>query len=334
MSDRPLRIALLGGVPASLGGGGLELQMRRTADALGRLGHEVFHVAAEPEPRPFDVLHAFGSERDVWFPLEHWRRSREAPLVVSPVLVVAPGRAERSLWLSHHLPLPAFAPRARVGILRSAAAVIALTAHERDLVLRLAGRRRVRRVEVVGNGVDPVAPADPAALAALELPERYVVLLGSVSARKRQREVLTALAGGDATAVVVGGVEGGPSERAAWEAHVAATGARWLGELHDAALVRAVLAGARALVHLSAAEGQSLAVLEALSAGAPVVVSPLSSHVELREQYPGRVALVEHEDELSAALAGLASAERTPAPVPTWDDVAARLVAIHRSLLS
>ena len=60
-----LRIAVVGGVPASLGGGGLEVQVRETVAALQRAGHEVFSVAGEPQPRPFDVLHAFSAEPDV-----------------------------------------------------------------------------------------------------------------------------------------------------------------------------------------------------------------------------------------------------------------------------
>lgn len=333
MAQGPLRIALLGGVPASLGGGGLELQMQRTRAALERLGHEVFHAAESPEPRAFDVLHAFGSEREVWHSLEYWRRN-PAPLVVSSIMVVAPGSREWTLWLSHHLPLPAFAPRARVGILRRADAVVALTEHERRLVRQLAGRK-VRRIEVIGNGVEPVGAVDPDRLAALGLPERYVVLLGAVSPRKRQADVLDALAAGPITPVVIGGVEGGEREHRAWEAHVAATGACWPGEIRDAALIRAVLAGSAGLIHLSGAEGQSLAVLEAMSAGAPVLLSPLPSHVELQQRYPGHVVLVEGIEALPAAVARVvAQPAPAPAPVPSWDDVAASLTALYRELVA
>lgn len=326
-----LRIALLGGVPASLGGGGLELHMRRTGDALERAGHEVFHAAESREPRPFDILHAFGAERDVWHPLDYWHRN-PAPLVVTPVIVVEPGWREWSLAVSHRLPVPAFAPRARAEILRRADAVIALTEHERRLVRRLAGRG-VRRIEVIGNAVDRVGPADPAAIAALDLPDDYVVLLGAVSARKRQAEIIEALRGGPAIPVVIGPVEGGETERRAWERRVAATGARWVGEIRDPAVVRAVLAGSRALIHLSRAEAQSLAVLEALDAGTPVVLSSLPSHHELRARYPGHVVIVDDLVGLPAAVRRLPASHPGPAGVPSWDDVAAQLTSVYSSLL-
>ena len=62
--------------------------------ALTGLGHEVFHVSLAAEPRPFDLLHVFGSDTDAWHVLHHWRRN-PAPLVVSAVAVVSPGAAER-----------------------------------------------------------------------------------------------------------------------------------------------------------------------------------------------------------------------------------------------
>lgn len=326
----PLRIAVLGGVPPSLGGGGLEVQIARTADALARAGNEVIRVAVEPEPRSFDILHAFGAERDVWHPLEHWRRN-QAPLVVSPVVVVAPGLAERRLRLSSHLPLPAFGPRHRVEILRRADAIVALTYHERWLLGALAGRGAVPAT-VIGNGVDP-APPEPADLGPLELPESYVLLLGAISPRKRQAETVAALGADGITAVVVGGVEGGAEQRAAWERVVSAHGARWLGEVGDTSVVHGLIASARALVHLSSAEGQSLAVLEALAAGTPALVSPLPSHRELADAYPGHVSLVDAPSRLPSALAALRR-PALPAPVPSWDDVAKRLVALYRRVLA
>ena len=321
-----LRVALLGGVPASLGGGGLELQMRRTAAALERRGHDVFHVARSAEPRPFDVLHAFGSEPDVWQALQHWRRNR-APLIVSPVVVVAPGREERLLRLAARVPLRSLAQRARAEVVRRADVAIALTEHEAALLRALGARR----VEVLGNGVDAQAAGEAGSVGDLGVPEPYVLLLGSVSARKRQADTVRALAGAPVTAVVAGGFDGSAAERAAFESAVAQSGARWVGEVPPAR-VRALVRGARALVHLSAAEGQSLAVLEALAENTPVIATPLPANVELAARHPAHVRLVDGLEELPAAVGGLRAPDGPAPRIPSWDDVAERLEALYAGL--
>jgi glycosyltransferase involved in cell wall biosynthesis len=324
VSEPPLRIALLGGVPPSLGGGGLEVQLQRTWAALERRGHEVFHVAREPDPRPFDVLHAYSSGPDVHFFLEHWRRN-PAPFVVSPVVVVAPGRAERRQRIGSRLPIPAFGPRMRVEILQRADAAVALTEHEAGLLRAFAGRS-APRIEVISNGVERLEPVPPPA----GLPGRYAALVGTVSARKRQAETVAMLGRQGVASVVVGAFEGSAAERGRFEQVVAAAAGRWLGET-DPATTRSVVREAAALVHLSSAEGQSLAVLEAIAEGTPALVSPLPGNRELATSYPRHVIVCDDGDGVAAAMAQL-GAPVGPAPVPTWDDVAARLEVLYREV--
>lgn len=323
MAEPHLRIALVGGIPASLGGGGLELQIRRTRDALAVRGHQAFRVEAASDPEAFDVLHAFGVGPIVTGALEHWRRS-PAPLVVSPVVVVPPGWLERRHLIASRLPLPAFGPRASRDLLRRADAVVALTEHERRFLARFVGRGAPQPV-VVPNGVDLPASAGADRLV---LPERYVLLLGTVSARKRQAEVLAALRASPIPAVVVGGFEGADADRRAWERTVTACDAHWMGEVQDRATVAEVVRRAQALVHFSAAEGQSLAVLEALAAGTTVLASDLPANVELAARYPRHVRLVSDLGELARAVGALGTSPG-PAPIPTWDDVAALLEGVY-----
>jgi glycosyltransferase involved in cell wall biosynthesis len=320
-----LTIGFLGRIPPALGGAGLELQMERTAAGLESAGHRVVHVDAAGDG--FDVLHAFGSEPAVWHHLRHWTRN-PAPLVVTSVIVVSPGREVWAQRLSARLPGVMTSGRMRVEVLRRADAVVAAGAFERDLVTGLGVH--AAKVWVIGNGADPAPDEDvpPAGTPAGE----FVLLAGSVSRRKGQEAVLRAL-GGRVPTVVAGAYAGAPAERPAWERTVAETGAVWLGQVEGPAQLGALQRSAVALVHLSSAEVQSLAVLEALARGTPVVLSDIPSHRELERAHPGLVRVVEHARAVPAALEELRRAgSREPAAVPTWRQVAERLTEVYRAL--
>ena len=320
-----MRIGLLGGVPAAMGGGGLEVQIASTAAALSRRGHEVVHVERADADVRWDVLHAIGAEAGVQWALEHWTRNR-SPLVVSPVLVVSPGWQERLTVATSRLPALADTARGRRRLMQQADAVVAITEYERDVIHRIT-KGSVTAV-VIPNGVDVVAPADDSPVDQAG----FLLMLGTVSARKRQAKVLSAAGRGQAI-VVVGPFAGGARERARWDAVVASAGATWLGELRDPATVARLIADAAALVHLSRAEVQSLAVLEALALGTPAVLSDIPSHRELADRYPGWIALASGADDIPQALSTLRPGP-TPPAIPGWDDVAARLEAVYAGVVA
>lgn len=321
---------MLGGAPAPLGGGGLERQMESTASALRGREIGVRHAYEMDGDDAFDLVHAIGNGADIWQNVEHWRK-HPAPLVVSPVIVCSPGSAEIKLRVGARLGgrIPNIHSMTR-DILRRADRVVALTGYERDLVKRLAGRSI--DVTIIGNGVDrvelaetnPVPSGDP-----------YVVMLGAISERKGQARVLGAI-GAEHRFVIVGGVEGGEHERARFQATVDASHAEWLGEIRDRSAVARVLRDAGALVLMSRAEVQSLAVLEAVAQGTPVVASDIPSHVELAQRWPGWVVTASDPVAAGAELTKLI--ETPPAgsapTVPSWDDVAGELESIYRQLLA
>ena len=322
MAD-PLRIGFLGGVPPAMGGGGLEVQMRRTAAALEARGHTVVELASAPADAGWDVAHAFGAEGDVQHVLAHWTRQR-TPYVVSPVIVASPGIDEAAVVLGARVRGVATHAALRRRALRGADALVAITEYERRVIRRLVGRGA--RVVVVPNGVGPSEGHGAA---------EHVLLLGAVSARKRQREVVEALAG-TGTIVVAGAFAGPREELGEWEAAVRRSGATWLGEVSDPAAVARLQRDAVALVHLSRAEVQSLAVIETLAHGTPVVLSDIPSHRELAEANPGWVRLAASPEEVRGLVDELrAQPPAGPPPrIPSWDDVARQLEALYRSLVA
>lgn len=326
MSTRPLRIALLGGVPELLGGGGLEHQLLRTGEALRALGHDARPAHAWRAGDEIDVVHAFNHGGDIVHYVEHWRRA-PAAFVFSPVLVVQPSHEWRTR-VGRHLPIPAFPARAIRTLVGKADLTIGLTAWEADLMAQLGGVDRARCV-VIGNGVDPVEPATelPA------LPEDFVVSVGSVSGRKRQAAVAEALAGVGVPYVVIGGAEG-DTDPDAFRRTVAATGGAWLGELHDPATIRGIVGRARAHAQLSEREGQSLAVLEALASSTPVLASDLPSHRELRDAHPGWVTVVDGPEALARAAASLTAPSGAAPQIPTWREIAAHVVEAYRTAMT
>jgi glycosyltransferase involved in cell wall biosynthesis len=322
-----LTVGFTGGVPSVLGGGGLELQMERTAAALRELGHRVTHVDCAPPGTELDVLHGFHAEPALWQLLPHWSRSRCA-LVCSPVLPIRPGRDERMLRVSARLPVITTA-RMRREVIARADALVALTEYERGVLVSVFGADPAR-VEVVGNGVDPAPEAPPPG----GLPAGdFLLMAGTVSARKRQVEVARALAG-QVPVVVAGGVAGEAAERAGLERQLRSSGAVWLGEVRDGAELRALQRAAAAVVLLSRAEAQPLVLLEALAAGTPVVASDLPAHRELAERHPGWVALARRPGDVLAAWRRLAGEARGPAPrIDTWGAVAARLADVYAAAI-
>jgi glycosyltransferase involved in cell wall biosynthesis len=323
--SRSLRIGFIGGIPPALGGGGLERQMRDTAAALTARGHELTWLARAERRPPLDVVHGFGAEPDLWHQLRHAHEL--GPLVVSPVIVVSPGREELIMRLTARLPVLTSA-RMRLQTLKRADAIVALTAYEREVIARLTGPGA--QVEIVPNGSGSLDAADAAPPTGLPQ-EPFALLLGVVSQRKRQREIVEALAG-TLPVVVAGGFSGSAAERAEWERTLAATGATWLGQLQDPAVVAALQRAAAVLVHHSAAETQSLAVVEALSLGTPAVLSDIPSHRELAAAHPAHVRVVPQLDGIAAAASAFAQRPPAgPAPaIPRWDGVAQRLEALYR----
>ena len=95
----------------------------------------------------------------------------------------------------------------------------------------------------------------------------------------------------------------------------------------------ALIAEAAFLVHLSDAEGQSLAVLEALALHTPCLLSALPQQREMAARWPDAITLVEDDGDLAARLRQpLRQIPPGSIQVPTWDDVAGELLGLYAGL--
>jgi glycosyltransferase involved in cell wall biosynthesis len=178
--------------------------------------------------------------------------------------------------------LPEWLYRHRLDRQRRAAAQIAISETTRADAARLAGFAP-DRMTVVPLGVDRQTfyPRDAANAGA----RPYLLFVGAADARKNLAGTLAAHANLDVDLVVVG-PEGPPQDRV-----------RWAGYVSDDELAR-LYSGALAFVFPSLYEGFGLPVLEAMSCGAPVVTTRVSSIPEVA----GDAVLYAESDNLTEVL--------------------------------
>lgn len=184
---------------------------------------------------------------------------------------------------------------------------------------------------------------------ALELPDRYIFTTGTLSPHNKLDALITAMAHPDAPDIPL--LISGPP---AWgdqnlqtliaEAGLDSRRVRHLGVLDDADLA-VVLERATVFVQPSIAEGFSLPILEAFSAGTPVVHSDPAAVLELTagagvivpretpETYPERLAIAISEvvnDQTLARQLGLQGLDR--ASVFSWRAAAEKVWQLHADL--
>lgn len=191
-------------------------------------------------------------------------------------------------------------------------------------------------------------PSDAALRAAeLELPERYILAIGSLVARRGIDKLIRALGrvDDDVQLLIVGPDADDPALAAAIaEASLPATRVRALGELSDPELA-VVIARASVFAYPNLEEGFGLPILEAFALGTPVVHSDAPALIELSagaglaidrgddDSYAERIA-----DALSQVLGDRQLAQRMRfegidrAGLYTWRGAAEKVWQLHADL--
>jgi glycosyltransferase involved in cell wall biosynthesis len=160
-------------------------------------------------------------------------------------------------------------------------------------------------------------------------------MVGSISRRKRQLEVIRALRESGLSIVVAGPFLGTSDERLEWEREVASSGVQWLGEVQDRATIVALHRAASCLVLFSRAECPGLAVLDSLAVGTPVVTSDHPAFEELASLHPGWVQTCSSARNLRRCVEQVLAASPVgpPPAIETWHDIAQRLEEVYDSVL-
>ncbi|HEX4704691.1 MAG TPA: glycosyltransferase family 4 protein [Pseudonocardiaceae bacterium] len=344
-----MRIGMVSpGYPPTLGG--VEVVVARTATALVRAGHTVEVLAADRARTSVTedegvVVRRFRSSRSVNFPVAPglWRYVRAFgerydvlhghgyhTLGALGAALVAP-RA-RFVFSPHYHGTGHSAPRAvlhhvyrpvgRLGFRRAETVVCVSEAEARIVRAHFPGTRT--RIHVVPNAVD-VAGIQAAQPFADGGGAPTVLSVGRLEPYKRVDRLIRAFASVPARLVVIGD---GP-DRARLEG-LAGDRVRFLGRIDDGELWRWYRT-ARVVCSLSEHEAFGLTAAEAVAAGARVVLSDIPAHAEL-----GRatrlVSAAACDAEVAAVLTEVLR-DKGPGPsadgMPTWDDVAARLVELY-----
>lgn len=307
---------------------GTARHVRGLVSALrGREGIELELLAFGGPGRPSSVA------RDaVWYPLG-LRRSSHGLDLLHCTTFRGPSRASVPVVVTVHdlaiLRYPETLPRwhrlyGRVGlrtVLRSADAVVAVSAFTRDEIVGLVGVP-AERIRVIGNGVDAVFTPNGSATDGA-----FVLAVATLEPRKNLARAVEAarLAGVELRVVGARGWGG-----------VDVPG--WVGEVTDAELA-ALYRGATCVLYPSLYEGFGLPVLEAMACGVPVVTSRGTA---MEEVAGGAAVLVDPLDAASIAAGIDEATRRRDDLVPlglaraaefTWQRSADAVVALWEELV-
>ncbi len=183
------------------------------------------------------------------------------------------------------------------------------------------------RVTAIAHGVDPAwasaTPLDESRRQALDVPERYLLFVGTLEPRKNLAGLVAAYAQaraarpGLAPLLLVGARGWGE------QADQQVDGIQALGYLDDSD-VQSLVAGALAVCSPSLYEGFGLPVLEGLATGGTVIASDIAAH---REVAAGQARLVPVDD-VEAWAQALLDADAAGEPTP--DERAARQAVAAR----
>jgi glycosyltransferase involved in cell wall biosynthesis len=345
---RPLRVLFVGDPRSTAHPGGGEVQLRKTAEYLTRLGVDVSIVESLQGDLPeCDWVHLFGTVPEFLLVAQAAKHAG-ARVALSTISWYDPWvnwKLEPSVWrrvrgvagwaVRRALPN---VPSWRRELMHVCDVLLPNSRAEAAQLEQLFGVDR-SRIDIVPNGVDErFGHADPTLFEEQFQLHNFVLLPGRVEPRKNQLTVIRALWGSGVPVVVLGDAH--PDHGAYMDAcrSEADSGVTFVPRLdHDSALLASAYAAARVVVLASWFETPGLAALEGALAGARIVVTDRGS---AREYFGERARYVQPDDALAIRQAVREEFLRpTPSESPEairqqflWDRVAEQTFAAYRRL--
>jgi len=223
---------------------------------------------------------------------------------------------------------------ALVPLLRGADRLIAVSQFEADIFGRLPGLRS-RSIDVISNGASTSDP-DPSATVDRDL----ILSVGRLERYKGHQHAIDALPEmlrhRPGLHLRIAGTGTYAAELAALAQRLGVASQVEIGAVppSDRSGMAGLMARAAVVVLLSDYEAQPLALMEALALGRPVVATDATGIHEFVERglVRGVPIRASTADVAGAILGALDAPAAAPVALPTWDDCAARVLAVYRSI--
>lgn len=329
--------------------GGLQVQVLETMRALAELGHDARYIDAfEGKLSDFDVIHVFGAINGNHRIVEA-ACDQNLPVVISTVLHPPFTAFDRRLCELADSLLGRFVGwevttsyRQIRAALDGASRIVALGDDERDMLIEGYGQGS-GKIEVIPNGVaQRFYGASPDLFRDRFAPGgRVIACIASVNERKNQLAAARAVSELDAELFLFGPCDAS-AEAYLEQVKEAAPGAvNYCGSLnYDDPMLPSAYAAADIMLLPSLSEVMPISVLEALAAGAPVVMT--KNHSLGIAAVPGILEMVDPTDVAAireacqSVLADPPERERVRELVKdfTWRAVAEKLLGVYEAVLA
>ena len=337
----PLQVRLLPMFPLGILEGGLEVQCLKTCQSLGGAGIDAQLLDYYRRDDRFDLLHLFGSTENYYDICQ--QVAGRWPIVISAV-TGAPSAAwwRGPIWssvsrLAAKAKLPTSYSRMR-SVYHLAAAVICLNQLEADFLARTYGLPR-ERIRIISNGVDDRNfQAEPRLFVEKYGISDFVLYTGNIVQRKNPVNLAEALSRMGLPGLFIGRRVAAEEDYGERFAAIVDRSPKlhWIeGLAHDDPLLASAYAGAKIFCLPSTSETQSLSALEAMAAGAPILLGDYP----YARQSPFESAL--RCDPLNSASIEMALARVMAEPdryrhqLPQtyrWNQVAARIADLYHEI--